>query len=76
MKNESGQGDDTANGHYRTAGLGLIILGAINCVVAATSLYFGADNIFIGFDMMLLFGASFLGVGIWMRNQNVDDSST
>ena len=75
MGNEMGQEDDSANGHYRTAGLGLMLLGAVNCVVAAASLFFGADSFFIGFDMMFLFGASFLAVGIWMKTQNFDDSS-
>lgn len=63
--------DEVATSHYRTAGHALILLGVINCAVAGYSLISGLDSPFIGFDMMLLFGLSFVAVGVWMKTYNV-----
>ena len=65
--------DELATSHYRTAGYSLILLGLINCGVAAYSLVSGSKEAFIGFDMMLLFGVSFVAIGIWMRTYSIQD---
>ena len=60
---------EQAAGHYRTAGNGLLLLGTINCAVGLAALTFGAENSYIAYDMMAVFGLSFVGVGIYMRRQ-------
>ena len=67
------QNQDSAAEHYRTAGNGLMLLGAINIGVAAYAFIFGSENAYIGFDMMGLFAASFIGVGYWMRSQTGEE---
>ena len=57
-----------ASGHYRTAGTSLILLGAINSVVAGITLLTSSNDAFIGHDMMLTFGVAFMAVGYWMRS--------
>ena len=64
---------EQASAHYRTAGNGLLLLGSINCAVAAYALLVGSSNAFIAYDMMGLFGLSFIAVGYWMRTQSFDD---
>ena len=61
-----------ASGHYRTAGTSLILLGAINSVVAAVTLLSSSTDSFIGHDMMLTFGVAFMAVGYWMRSSSAD----
>lgn len=68
--------EELATSHYRTAGHSLILLGAINCGVAAYSLLTGSSEAFIGFDMMLLFGVSFVAIGIWMRTYSIADDDS
>ena len=64
--------EEVATSHYRTAGHSLILLGLINVGVAAFSLFSGSKEAFIGFDMMLLFGVSFVAIGVWMKTYDVD----
>tara|TARA_B100001093_G_C26261640_1_gene773015 strand:- start:273 stop:503 length:231 start_codon:yes stop_codon:yes gene_type:complete len=75
MENQDHE-DEMATSHYRTAGHSLILLGSINCAVAAYSLVSGSKQAFIGFDMMLLFGVSFVAIGIWMRTYAIQDEQS
>ena len=54
--------------HYNTAGLGLILVGLINSLVALYSIVQGTGNTFIEYEMMLSFGVSFIMIGSWMRS--------
>ena len=69
---ESSQANELeqAGAHYRTAGNGLLLLGAINCGVGLYAIVTGSENAFITFDMMAVFGLSFIGVGFYMRAQS------
>ena len=68
--------DELATSHYRTAGHSLTLLGLINCGVAAYSLFSGSTEAFIGFDMMLLFGVSFIAIGVWMQTYSIKDEDS
>ena len=63
---------EQASAHYRTAGNGLLLLGAINMGVAGVALLSNSSNAFIAYDMMALFGLSFMAVGYWMRTQSFE----
>ena len=54
--------------HYNTAGLGLILVGLVNSLVALYSIVQGTENTFIEYEMMLSFGVSFIMIGSWMRS--------
>jgi len=56
-------------GHYKTSGLGLLLVGLINGVVATYSIFSSSDNVFINYETMLTFSIVFIGVGAWMRTQ-------
>jgi len=59
-------------GHYKTAGTGLIIVGLINSGVALYSLVLGSSNPFIDYETMLTFAILFIAVGTWMRNFTIN----
>ena len=61
-----------AEGHYRTAGKNLILLGVLNGAVALGYLFANAGEAFIAFDMMLLFSVAFIAVGTWMRTYRIE----
>ena len=54
-------------GHYKTAGSGLLLIGLVNAAVATYSIAGGSDNVFINYETMLTFAIVFIGVGVWMR---------
>jgi len=60
--------DESDIGHYKTSGLGLILVGAANGIVALYSMVQGSENSFIEYEMMLSFGVSFIAIGAWMRS--------
>lgn len=66
---------ETAGAHYRTSGNGLLLLGAINSTVGLYGLTAGSINTFIAYDMMVIFGLTFMGTGVWMRAQENCDST-
>ena len=70
IEEQTAKNMDETLGHYGTAGTGLILLGAINSVVAGITLMSGSPDSFIGHDMMLVFGVAFMFVGYWMRSLN------
>jgi len=61
-----------AEGHYKTAGKNLILLGILNGLVALGYLIANEGEAFIAFDMMLLFSIGFIAVGAWMRTYEID----
>ena len=63
----STSGDNEFQGHYKTAGFGLILVGVINAVIASYSLVQDLENVFIDYRTMLVFAASFVVTGLWMR---------
>ena len=67
------EGTDSASSHYKAAGTGLILLGAINAGVAAACLLAGRGDAFIDYDMMLMFGISFVATGVWMRTYDTEE---
>ena len=67
------ENNDSASSHYKTAGSGLILLGAINSGVAAACLLAGRGDAFIDYDMMLMFAISFVATGIWMRTYDTQE---
>ena len=73
MVAEPMENGDSASSHYKTAGAGLILLGAINSGVAAACLLAGRGDAFIDYDMMLMFGISFVATGVWMRTYDTED---
>ena len=64
---------EQAAAHYRTAGNGLLLLGAINGVVGLCAIAMGSENAFIAYDMMVVFGLSFIVVGMYMRTHSDSD---
>lgn len=58
-------------GHYKTSGLGLLLVGLINGAVAVYSILNSSDNVFINYETMLTFSIVFIGIGAWMRTQEV-----
>lgn len=61
-----------SEGHYKTAGKNLILLGILNGLVALGYLISNQGEAFIGFDMMLLFSLGFIAVGAWMRAYQIE----
>ena len=61
-----------AEGHYKTAGKNLILLGVLNGLVALGYLLANAGELFIAFDMMLLFSIGFIAVGAWMKSYEIE----
>ena len=59
--------DNEFQGHYQTAGFGLILVGVVNAMVASYSLTQNLDNAFIDYKTMLTFAISFIVTGLWMR---------
>ena len=72
MNTQRDLSDDTSHGHYRTAGMGLILVGLINTLIAIYSLSKGSENVFIDYEVMLTFALTFIGVGGWMRSLDLD----
>lgn len=70
MKESQANELEQAGAHYRTAGNGLLLLGTINCLVGLYAVVTGSENAYIAYDMMIVFGLSFIGVGVYMRNQS------
>ena len=64
---------EQASAHYRTAGNGLLLLGAINGVAGLCAIAMGSENAYIAYDMMVVFGLSFIAVGMYMRSQSNSD---
>ena len=58
---------ESANDHYRTGGLSLILVGVIKAAIALYSIFQGHTQNFINYESMLLFALSFIALGTWMR---------
>lgn len=71
--NSQAQELEQAAAHYRTAGNGLLLLGAINAIAGVCAIAMGSENAFIAYDMMVVFGLSFVAVGMYMRAQASTD---
>ena len=59
---------ESDSAHYNTAGMGLILVGMINSLVALYSIVQGTENTFIEYEMMLSFGITFVMIGSWMKS--------
>lgn len=59
--------DNEFQGHYKTAGFGLILVGLVNATIASYSLLQNLENAFIDYKTMLIFAVSFIVTGLWMR---------
>ena len=68
MSNVMNRSND--QGHYKTAGSGLLLIGLVNAAVAAYSIVGGSSNAFINYETMFTFAVVFIGVGVWMRTQD------